>query len=381
MGAGGMGGGVSASIARALGAGRRQDANALVMHGLVIAVVMSAVFSTALLLLGRALYVGMGGSGIALEAASTYSTIIFSGALCAWMANILANVVRGTGNMVVPAASIVLGEVVHLVLSPSLILGLGPFPRLGVAGAALGVLGSYSVTALVLLTYIGFGRALVAFSGRGLRLERRLMTDILKVGALSSLNSVQMQAINMIVAALVGHFGTVALAGYGAAMRLETVQVPIVFGLGSAIVAMVGANVGAGRRDRAIRIAWTGAVIGAAISGGIGTLGAIFAPYWLGLFVSDQEVQAAGIAYLRYVGPAYTMFGVGLVLSFAAQGIGRVTWPFVAVSSRLLMIGIGGLLVIGVLNLDLTALFITIAGAIVVSGILIIVAFRQRVAA
>jgi putative MATE family efflux protein len=357
MAAGGMGGGVSSAIARALGGGRRDDANALVMHALIIALCMSAVFTVTLLLYGSPLYAGMGGKGQALEAASAYSSVIFCGAIFTWLANILANVVRGTGNMIVPASAIVAGEVVHLALAPALILGLGPFPRIGVTGAALGVVGSYAITAAILVLYIGAGRALVTFSGRGLRLKQRLFADILRVGALSSLNVVQQQAISIVIAALIGHFGTMALAGYGAALRLEMLQVPVVFGLGSAVIAMVGANVGAGQRQRAVRIAWIGAAIGAVISGGIGVLGAAFAPSWMSLFATEPQVQAVGVAYLRFVGPAYVMFGIGLVLFFASQGIGRVFWPFLAVTSRLAMVGIGGWFAVYGLKLDLTALF------------------------
>jgi putative MATE family efflux protein len=379
MASGGMGGGVSSAIARSLGGGRREDANALVFHALVIALCMSAGFSAIFLVGGPTLYAAMGGKGPALQAASTYSAIVFSSAVCAWLANILANVLRGTGNMIVSAAAVALGELVHIALSPAMILGLGPFPSLGVAGAALAVIASYSVTAMVLLAYLATGRALVRFSRQALRLQRRLFSDILKVGTLSSLNAAQSQLINVVPAGLVGHFGTAALAGYGAALRLEIIQVPIVFSLGAAIVAMIGANIGAGQRHRAVQIAWTGAVIGAVISGCIGIFGAVFAPSWVGLFAAEPEVQAIGTTYLRIVGPAYAAFGVGLTLFSAAQGIGRVLWPFLAVTSRLLIIALGGWVVVYALGLGLTELFVLAAAAVVAFGAAVFVAFKRRV--
>src|SRR5206468_8361554 len=99
MSAGGMGGGVSAAVARALGAGRRRDANALVLHALVIATVMAAGFTGSLLLGGSVLYRAMGGTGGTLTAALAYSNIVFGGAIAVWLFNTLASVVRGTGNM------------------------------------------------------------------------------------------------------------------------------------------------------------------------------------------------------------------------------------------------------------------------------------------
>src|SRR5215470_12005237 len=128
MSAGGMGGGVSSSIARAIGAGRRDDATALVLHATVIALAMGAIFTVAVLAFGPALYAAMGGVGGAARAAVAYSNVVFAGAVAVWLFNTLANVVRGTGNMALPAALVVIGAVVVLVTAPALILGWGPIP-------------------------------------------------------------------------------------------------------------------------------------------------------------------------------------------------------------------------------------------------------------
>src|SRR5215472_8387720 len=136
MSAGAMGGGISSAIARALGGGRRADADALVLHALAIAVVFGLAFMVALLGGGRWLYGVMGGNGAALDAALTYSNVVFSGAVLLWVYNSLANVIRGTGNMAIPAIITCVGVAVLIPLSPCLIFGWGPFPRLGVAGGA-----------------------------------------------------------------------------------------------------------------------------------------------------------------------------------------------------------------------------------------------------
>src|SRR5229473_6439351 len=145
MSAGAMGGGISSSIARALGAGRRTDADALVLHAMVIAVAFGLVFTVGLLSGGRWLYGVMGGSGAALDAALTYSNVVFCGAVLLWIFNSLANVIRGTGNMAVPAIVTCAGVAVLIPLSPCLILGWGPFPALGVAGGAFAVVAFYFV--------------------------------------------------------------------------------------------------------------------------------------------------------------------------------------------------------------------------------------------
>src|SRR5262245_14825955 len=131
MSAGAMGGGIASAIARALGARRRADADALALHALAIAVVFGLGFTGAVLGGGRWLYTVMGGRDASLAAALTYSNVIFAGAVLIWVFNSLANVIRGTGNMILPAGVTLAGVVVLIPLSPALILGLGPFPRLG----------------------------------------------------------------------------------------------------------------------------------------------------------------------------------------------------------------------------------------------------------
>jgi putative MATE family efflux protein len=374
MSAGGMGGGVSSAVARALGAGRRSDANALILHALVIATAMAAGFTGALLLGGPALYRAMGGTGGALAAALAYSNIVFGGAIAVWLFNTLASVIRGTGNMLLPATVVVGGAVLTLGLSPALIFGWGPLPPLGIAGAATAVLAYYTAGSLVLLAYLLSGRSLVRLSRSDLRFRGRLFGEILRVGAPSLVNNVQTNLTVILLTGLVGPFGTTALAGYGMGARLEYLQIPLVFGFGSALVTMVGTNIGAGQRARAERIAWTGAGLAAALTGVIG-VGAALAPHaWLGLFSTEPEVLKAGAAYLRIVGPAYAFFGLGLALYFASQGAGQLLWPVVAGFSRLLIASAGGWLVVHRFGGGLPALYGVMALAFVVFGITVALA-------
>jgi putative MATE family efflux protein len=377
MSAGGMGGGVSSAVARALGAGRRHDANALVLHALVIATVMAVGFTAALLLGGPPLYRAMGGTGGALAAALAYSNIVFGGAIAVWLFNTLASVVRGTGNMLLPATVVVGGAVLTLGLSPALIFGWGPLPPLGIAGAAAGLLVYYAAGTLILLAYLASGRSLVRLSGSDLRLRRRSFAEILRVGAPSLVNNVQTNLTVVLLTGLVGPFGTAALAGYGMGARLEYLQIPLVFGFGSALVTMVGTNIGAGQRVRAERIAWTGAGMAAALTGVIGLGAAVFPRAWLGLFSADPEVLQAGASYLRIVGPAYAFFGLGLALYFASQGAGQLRWPVLAGFSRLVIAGAGGWLVIHGFGGGLPSLFVVMATAFVVFGITVALAVRS----
>jgi putative MATE family efflux protein len=367
MSAGGMGGGVASAVARALGGGRRAEADALVAHAIVIALALAGVFTTALLLGGRALYTAMGATGGALDAALAYSNVIFAGATAFWLFNTLAAVIRGTGNMRLPATVVLGGAIVLTAVSPVLIFGWGPVPRLGVRGAALAVVAYYAAGAAIFLAYLLSGRSVVRLSR--VRFQRALFGNILRVGGPSLVNNVQTNLTVVLLTALVGPFGSVALAGYGMGVRLEYLQIPIVFGFGSALVTMVGTNVGAGQRERAKRVAWTGALMAAAVTETIGLAAAIFPGAWLGLFSHDADVLAAGAAYLRIVGPAYGFFGLGLALYFAAQGAGRLGWALAAGVGRFVLAVGGGWLALAWLGGGLSSVFVAVALAFVAFGV------------
>src|SRR5262249_6943510 len=132
--AGAMGGGISSAIARALGRGRRDQADALAMHAVIIHLALGAVFSVIMLGFGRPMYRTLGGADGELDAAVTYSNVVFAGSVLLWLLNGLASIIRGTGNMLVPASVICVGVVALVPLSPLLIFGIGPFPALGIAG-------------------------------------------------------------------------------------------------------------------------------------------------------------------------------------------------------------------------------------------------------
>lgn len=372
--AGAVGGGIASAVARALGRGRRDEAEALAWHAVVIALGFGLLFTLALWLGGRALYSAMGGEGAALDAALIYSHLVFAGAVLVWLFNALAAVVRGTGNMAVPANITIAGTVLLLPLSPLLIFGWGPLPGLGIAGGALALLLYYLGGVLALLAYLRSPRSLLRL--KPARLRGAMFGEILRVGLFGTVSTVATNLTIAIGTGLVGRFGAEAIAGYGTASRLEYLLVPLVFGLGAPLVTIVGTCVGAGRRDRALRAAWVGAGLAFALTEIIGLAAALFPRQWLGLFGSDAAMLDAGAQYLRIVGPVYGFFGLGLALYFASQGAGRLLWPVVGNVARLIVAGLGGWLALHLASQgagfgaqSLTWVFVAQAVALVVYGL------------
>jgi Na+-driven multidrug efflux pump len=169
----------------------------------------------------------------------------------------------------------------------------------------------------------------------------------------------------VIVTGYVGVYGAAALAGYGVGLRLELLQIPLVFAVGQALVVLVGTHIGAGRGERAKRIAWTGAALAAAISFMIGVAASVFPRAWVGLFSTDPAVLESGSLYLRTVAPFYPLLAVGIALYFASQGAGRVVRPVLAGTVRLLLVIGGGFAVV-----SLQGVFVVIAAAMIAFGAL-----------
>src|SRR6202046_3965956 len=217
---GAMGGGISSAIARRLGGGRRQAADALVLHAIIINVALGVAFSALVLLFGPSLYHALGGEGGSLQAALRYSNVVFAGTALVWLMNALASVIRGTGNMFFPALAVCVGVVLLIPLSPCLIFGLGPFPALGIAGGGVAVVSTTVLTAAVLAWHVCSGRNLVRLCWS--RLRWKLFADILRVGAVGSVSTLQTTLTVALTTALVGAAaGPDAVAGYGTGNRLE----------------------------------------------------------------------------------------------------------------------------------------------------------------
>lgn len=370
MSAGAMGGGISSAIARAIGAKRHDDANALVIHALIIATALGITFSVIMLTAGRALYTLMGGHDVTLEAALTYSNLLFAGIVLLWIFNALASVLRGTGNMALPAIVTTAGAVLVIPLSPLLIFGWGPFPRMGVAGGAAAVVLYYAGAIPFLARAVWSGRNVVRPVLRGTRIRSDLLYEILRVGLVAAAITVTTNLTVALTTGIVGRAGSEAIAGYGIGSRLEYLLIPLAFSLGAPLVAIVGTCIGAGKPERALRAAWLGAAIAGAVAELVGLAAACYPAGWMTLFSADAAVVAHGSQYLRIVGPFYGFFGVGMVLYFASQGAGRLAWPLVAGVSRLGVAGAGGWLAYEWTR-ELPAVFAALGVALAVFGAII----------
>ena len=375
--AGAVGGGISSAVARALGSGRRADADALVLHAVLINLALGLLTSALFLVFGRQLYAAMGGRGGSLEAAMAYSNVVFAGNILVWLMNALASVIRATGNMAFPSTVVCIGVALLIPLSPIFIFGLGPLPGMGIAGGGVAVVATTALMAAILAWYILSGNSIVLF--RIARLKAAFFADILRVGGVGSLSTLQTTLTVALTTGLVGAAaGPDAVAGYGTGSRLEYLLIPLVFGLGAPMVAMVGTNIGAGQNRRALSIAMIGAALAFVACEAIGLGAAIWPRAWLGLFGDNPVMIATGANYLRFVGPTYGFFGLGLALYFASQGAGKLAWPLLAGFARLVIAVGGGWLALAATGSE-SSVFVMLAVALAAYGGIIGIAVRSGV--
>jgi putative MATE family efflux protein len=334
MSSGGIGGGASSAISRAIGGGRAADADALLFHSLLIGLAFGALFTGGWILFGHTITTALGGTGEAEGDALTYAGWVFGGAPLIWTVNLTASAMRGAGEVKLPATVNLIGAAVLMPLSPALIFGLGPLPRLGVGGAGAATLIYYAGALIVYARHLSSGRGGLRLAPSSL--STRHFRDILGVGLVSAIGSTaaSLTVVGMIGA--VGRSGAQALAGYGIASRVDSLLVPLLFGLGSGVVTLVGVATGAHDHKRAHAVTRLSATIAFLFSEGVGLLVA-FAPWlWMNLFSHDSQVLADGASYFRIAAPFYGFTSAGIMLYFASQGRRTMLWPFIATFTRLI---------------------------------------------
>jgi putative MATE family efflux protein len=342
MSGGAMGGGVASAIARALGAGDIERASALAAHALLIGICFGLTFTAGMLLFGPAALQLLGGRGNVLAQATGYITIFFGGGVVPWLMNTLAAILRGTGNMKLPSAIVLNSAVCQVILGGILGLGLGPIPQFGMRGVAAGSLIAFTISTGIMAWILFSGRARITPAVRGLRIERDMFFDILKVGAVACFSPLQSVLTITIFTHMLARFGNEVLAGYGIGARLEYMLTTLAFAVGVASVPMVGMAMGAGRVRRARRIAWIAGGVSFLAVGLLGTLIAIFPDLWVNLFTRDPGVRAASQQYLATAAPMYAFLGLSTAMYFASQGAAKVLGPVLAQTARLAFIAAGG---------------------------------------
>ncbi len=372
--AGAMGGGVVSAIARAFGAGRRDQASALVLHALLIAIAAGLVFVAILAGLPYTLFGLIAGPATASTAAPYAICLFGAGAIPVWLANTLASVLRGGGRHGLAARIMVVAWAAYPPLAWLLMEPLGL--RLPGMGLAIALVFALSTIAMAIVVARG-GAGFVPHLWQRPRAE--LFRRILSVGLIASAMAGIANLTTILVTAQVAGYGTAVVAAYGISARLEFLMIPLAFGIGSALTALVGQAVGAEDWATARRIAWTGGLLALVVAGSVGFSVALHPEGFARLFTSDPEVVSVAVLALSHVAPACAGFGVGMALYFGSMGAARMRGPVFAALARIGIAVLGGHVLAEVLGLGLSGYFLAVALGITAYGAINAASVRDAV--
>ena len=377
MSGGALGGAITSAIARSMGANDIDKAERLIWHSVVISLGGAFTFLLFFLLFGEQLLFLLGGRGDILKESYTYCSYLFLGGLILWLSGSMSAVLRGMGNMRFPATLMICTSFLQVFLSGGFILGWYGFPQIGVPGAAIATLISASVMVVIIFLKLMSKSIPVKLRMKQLILSRDLFNNIFEVAIPASVSPLLTVGTILVLTGLVGTFGTEALAGYGIGSRVEFLMIPLIFGIGTAMTSIVGANIGAKNIIRAETVGIYGGTSAGVVSIFIGLTLALFPDAWIQFFTDDMKAFEVTKLYIQIVGPFYIFQGIGLSLYFASQGANAMKWPTIATIARFLIASIGGGISVHWLGFGIGSIFISSAIAMMIFGTMIFVSIKK----
>jgi len=322
--------GTTALVARRIGEGDHRAARCVAAQTLWLALGASLVIGVAGIVHGERILRAMGASeGVVATGGAQYMRIMLGGSATIVFVFMINAIFRGAGNAVVAMRALWIANGVNLVLDPLLIFGVGPFPELGVAGAAVATNTGRAIGVIYQLVCLSRAGPHLSLRRSDLRFDARTMFGLLRVGMGGVLQFSIATSSYLLLMRIVARYGSEAVAGFTIAVRLIEFTFLPAWGLGNAAATLMGQNLGAGQPDRAAASAWRAAAYNALFLTSVGLVFVAFAGPLTGVFTSDPGVARHAVDCLRYVSYAYGLYAIGMVLTQAFNGAGDTDTPTV----------------------------------------------------
>ena len=323
----GLGMGATALVARRVG--EKDDAAAGVVA--VQAIVIGLVAAAATALLGYSYAPGllrvMGGSDDVIRIGANYTRIIFAGSVTIFLLFLINAVFRGAGDATTAMRALWLANIVNIGLNPCLIFGIGPFPRLGVAGSAVGTTIGRGIGVLFQLWILISARSRLKVGARQVRLDLAVMVRLIRLSLSAMLQYMVQMASWIGVVRIMASFGSAAVAANTLAIRVIVFAILPSWGMSNAAATLVGQNLGAGKPERAERSVWLTGFYNMLFLGSIGLIFITFAEPIIGLFTTDPAVAPLAVSGLRLLSYGYLSYAYGMVVTAAFNGAGDTFTP------------------------------------------------------
>ena len=323
----GLGMGVTAMVSRRIGEKNADAAASVTGQALMVGAALSIVIGISGAMYAEDMLVLMGASEGVVEIGSGYTAMLLAGSASILFLFLLNAAFRGAGDAAIALRALWIAEGLNLILDPCLIFGLGPFPEMGVTGAAVATTIGRGTGVLYQLWFLFNGRGRLAFHFRHLRIVPQLIRRMLVISIGGVGQFLIATSSWILVMRIISLYGSNAVAAYTIALRmLEFIWLPA-WGLGNAAATLVGQNLGAGHAQRAEQSAWRAAKYNLIFMTGAAVILLSLAPGIVGLFTNDAEVIAYGSTCLRILGFGFPMYAIGMIITQALNGAGDTMMP------------------------------------------------------
>ena len=317
----------TAMVARRIGEGDEDGAAVAAVQAIALGVIVSVPVAVAGILYGGRLLALMGAPASVAEGGQGYAAWILGGSSTILLLFLVNAIFRGAGDASLAMRSLWVANVVNIVLDPCLIFGLGPFPEMGLVGAAIGTTVGRAVGVCYQIRALWKADGRIAVRRKHLRLDAPVMLRLVRLSLGGILQFFIATASWVALVRILTPFGSAALAGYTIALRIIVVAILPAWGMSNAAATLVGQNLGAGKPDRAERSVWLTGFYNMAFLAAVAVVFIVFAESLIGLFSPDPGVRAVGATCLRVVSYGYVSYAWGMVMVQAFNGAGDTTTP------------------------------------------------------
>ncbi len=361
----------TAIIAQHKGAGNENEINQMLGQLVSFIGILAILLAGIGFIFARQMVTWMGADPSIISDSAGYLRIIFSGMPFMFGFFIFSSVLRGIGDTVTPAKMMFGSVFLNIILDPVLIFGLGPFPELGVQGAAVATIFSRAVVTIYAIYLLVSGRKGIRLTWANMKPVKEKIMMIVKIGLPSSVEQSMIALGQLFMTTLVTNFGTMTLAAYGIVNRIISVPIILAFGISASATTMVGQNIGADKKGRAEKSANLSMIVVFASLSMIGILTFIKPTLFISFFNNAPEVLTIGSTYLRISGLTFGFIGLMNVINGIFKGAGRTVPPMIiSTASQWVFRVLLGYLLADLLNLGQTGLWWAIATANVAGALI-----------
>lgn len=319
--------GVTALVARRAGEKNFKGASEIAVQSILLGFFLSLIVSVIGFVYPAEILSLMGASAKVAQENYRFTQIMLTGNLIIMLLFINNAIFRGAGNAAVAMRVLLVANAINILLDPLLILGMGPFPKMGVVGAAVATTTGRSIAVLLQFYYLFNGKSLIKFAAKQFAVKLSLMRTILKTSAGGMFQFIIGSCSWIFLARIIAESGTAAVSGYGTAIRISIFTILPAWGLANAAATLVGQNLGANQPERAEKSVWRTAFIAFCFFAMVAVVFFVFGANLMRFFTSDKEAIIAGTECLHILAIGYVFFAYGMIISQAFNGAGDTSTP------------------------------------------------------